>query len=115
MSLPGPGVRLIVTEAGKDSVLAGEVVVHADVEFAFVETPHRRVGEVEARIKGNAVHCSPDKDGSAVCQHCRKKRMEPYCTGYRRLRPIDWSGTMGVPVPSHSNGMPHWAQSHCKD
>ena len=42
--------RLIVAEAGKDRILAGKIVVEADVELAFVERSHRNVGVVVAQL-----------------------------------------------------------------
>ena len=35
------GLSLIVAEAREQSVLGGKVFVHAEIELAFVELPHR--------------------------------------------------------------------------
>ena len=39
-------IGLVVAEARKNGVFAGKVVIHSDVELAFVELPDRDVGVV---------------------------------------------------------------------
>ncbi len=48
------GCGLIVAEAGKDRILAGEIVIQADVELPLVKLPDGDVGIVVAHLRGVA-------------------------------------------------------------
>ncbi len=58
---------LIVGEAGKSRVLTGEAVIQADIEFAFVQGPHRHTSEVDAQAP-ECWHSLRDKSPSSPCQ-----------------------------------------------
>ena len=63
-------------------------MVHADVELAFVETPHRRVGEVETRIKGIGYIVPGIKPNQLFASIVEKSGWNLVAGGTARLRPM---------------------------
>ena len=51
------GRCLVITEAREHRVFRREVVIHADVKLAFVESPDRHVSEVEAQCRVARIAC----------------------------------------------------------
>ena len=74
---------LIVAETSEDGVLAGEGVIQTNVEFSFVEFPHRNIGKIEARARcdargvGNGVE--PGAEHDLLRDRIDQGRREAYC------------------------------------